>query len=1412
MPKHKQKHRHAWCPSSEVLDELEALEAIYSDDAGSFQRGPGPNEVSIRVVPHEAALEANYVHADLRLTFPRDYPDEPMQLKLVACESIAVTQSKQIARSLHHAASEFAATGSVCAFQLIQILQEALQEINDEPVVEQEPSSLWEDMQRREIEALASRLSLENSVAENQGFKFVRGDLFDEDSFRDIGVEMERPRPTRRPSQRDGEQQTRRSPRQKSKLSSTSSARLASNPSATIQGIGGVDEANAVGDPDGGKEALDNDHSTILTEMDGSTLISSTESDSSRSFGSFMSRSFRQNLPDMVRTLLERTRSGSRSYGGGGLSNLHASAMGLNRSTIVRSGDSQASSLSGAGGGGQQQQSLTEIQRDLLIAKALFDRRDEASYHEDVLRAVEIGLIPSWLESLLLRHQRMFMSAFQKVFSRHIAILDVDASSSGEMSKYFSLLPPIKGVAICGDLDGNAGENAFAGSSMGRLTPALVSSLSRYNEDFSEVKVLGRGGYGKVFLAVHKFDGRSYAVKRVDLQSSGEEFEKIMREVQTLSRMQHQHVVRYYNAWLESSYEDDEGSSMGDELSYSDGDVTEATITPSCPPGGGHSEKFGGQCLYIQMEYCHTTLRKILDDGELADDDSRWKIVRQLLSGLAYVHQKGIIHRDLKPANIMLDTLGDVKLGDFGLAKELAAGREKEEPLDAINEREEHHRSRELGTAGTTGVCGTGFYIAPEIELASKFYDEKVDIFSLGIVVFELWNPFDTEMERFVTLKELREKSKLPDNFLKDHPDVGQFIGWLLNANPAARPTALEALRSELVPATIADDQLEDLLRSLPDNPMARDKMISELFKMHSNTSASAVAEGVALADMPGAPDAVANAQLERILRITETLRVAFKTSGAIEMTSKTMGPSRPESSASSMAFMASDGNFMSLRHEVRSRFVDWAVAAVLDGEIDNLHEGFKRFEVSKIYRNSRSPTTPKAYTMVDVDSLLPPKTATSVPLGEAELVSVICDAVRNIDDMDDERWELRISHSALFSALISERFGLPKELQQSVYKYLRQAAISVSPSDAPARQTKWTSMKGELISLGVSRESLTKIKEVFVQCAGDFASVQHKLLVLVPPKKKSGSSTSAPSSSRSATTHPWLDELNSMMSFLNSFGVPSSRCLLDPFVSPQEYYSGVLFELHCVAEDGSSTMFAAGGRYDLLVKAAWARQSVAFAKPSSEPTFGGFGVTINLDRLINASMNGGGAGTDTSPFRLSSAEVLVCSKGSGSGASGASKKVTDRTLLRIHEKAKIVRLLRDAGISGEMMPCAAPSMTDQFAYASSRSIPYLVVFDVDDLQMNSTVKIKQVHGKFEEECSLDELVRVLTTKVLPTNATHPTHPRHVSGAIQMVHSHSSEDLSDILANGGMLGVTASPMMTEAKQSQRGSGVRNRRN
>ena len=101
----------------------------------------------------------------------------------------------------------------------------------------------------------------------------------------------------------------------------------------------------------------------------------------------------------------------------------------------------------------------------------------------------------------------------------------------------------------------------------------------------------------------------------------------------------------------------------------------------------------------------------------------------------------------------------------------------------------------------TTGLVGTSYYISPEIREGWASYDAKVDLYSLGIMTFELWYPFATAMERAVLLRDLRERGGvMPAAFEAEHPTVARLIRWLLAPNPADRPTAMEVLRSELLP------------------------------------------------------------------------------------------------------------------------------------------------------------------------------------------------------------------------------------------------------------------------------------------------------------------------------------------------------------------------------------------------------------------------------------------------------------------------------------------------------------------------------------------------------------------------------------------------------------------------------------
>ena len=97
----------------------------------------------------------------------------------------------------------------------------------------------------------------------------------------------------------------------------------------------------------------------------------------------------------------------------------------------------------------------------------------------------------------------------------------------------------------------------------------------------------------------------------------------------------------------------------------------------------------------------------------------------------------------------------------------------------------------------TTGI-GTTAYASPE-QLRQDNYDEKTDIYSLGIILFELYHPFSTKMERAKVLNDLRTYCRLPSYFVSKYPHVSTFVQQLIQHNPSLRPSAHDILHSEFV-------------------------------------------------------------------------------------------------------------------------------------------------------------------------------------------------------------------------------------------------------------------------------------------------------------------------------------------------------------------------------------------------------------------------------------------------------------------------------------------------------------------------------------------------------------------------------------------------------------------------------------
>ncbi|KAK7919821.1 hypothetical protein WMY93_011105 [Mugilogobius chulae] len=203
--------------------------------------------------------------------------------------------------------------------------------------------------------------------------------------------------------------------------------------------------------------------------------------------------------------------------------------------------------------------------------------------------------------------------------------------------------------------------------------------------------------------------------------------------------------------------------------------------------------------LYIQMQLCERSLKDWISERNAkpklhhaidcpfacVDTERTLNILKKILHGVEYIHSRGIIHRDLKPRNIFLHGHDcHVRIGDFGLA----CG-------DLIVDGHRSSSSPCNDSSHTTGV-GTFVYASPE-QLKGSHYDSKSDMYSVGILAFELFQPFGTEMERVRCLEDLRE-GKIQDSFCHRWPILAKHIMNLTNQDASIRPSASELLHSEL--------------------------------------------------------------------------------------------------------------------------------------------------------------------------------------------------------------------------------------------------------------------------------------------------------------------------------------------------------------------------------------------------------------------------------------------------------------------------------------------------------------------------------------------------------------------------------------------------------------------------------------
>jgi len=377
--------------------------------------------------------------------------------------------------------------------------------------------------------------------------------------------------------------------------------------------------------------------------------------------------------------------------------------------------------------------------------------------------------------------------------------------------------------------------------------PKLKSALSeelapmvcadRYLNEFEEIENIGRGASGAVYKVQNRLDRRFYAIKKIQLstdKSWASRLNKVLREVTILARFDNPNIVRYYQSWLEKvdpdeSFQSVYGKDANEDSVMSDSD----TYAVSTQRGASGTKTSYDLILYIQMYYCPQTLGTYVKSNDRKVDLAHTlDIVAQLGQGIAHVHKCGLIHRDLKPDNIFFsvedDTKKVVKLGDFGLSREVSEELIVESAKDNTEDRNQlfdaspssvdmksataffldgkrvsSPRSTSVGRSAVsymesslTSQIGTYLYASPE-QIAGGAYNSATDMFSIGMILFELCHPpFKTGMERVLVLSNARVGDYAPywRQFISENPEVGNLVKCLLDTSPENRFSALQVV------------------------------------------------------------------------------------------------------------------------------------------------------------------------------------------------------------------------------------------------------------------------------------------------------------------------------------------------------------------------------------------------------------------------------------------------------------------------------------------------------------------------------------------------------------------------------------------------------------------------------------------
>ena len=357
-------------------------------------------------------------------------------------------------------------------------------------------------------------------------------------------------------------------------------------------------------------------------------------------------------------------------------------------------------------------------------------------------------------------------------------------------------------------------------------TITKIVSISRLDKDFKNLEKIGEGGFGIVLKGEHRLDKGLYAIKIIKLNNIKDR-ENIINEAITMTKLTSKHIVQYKTCWIDNNLgsatkffdeENDNNSkscSKIDEKEESENNIDSEDLSLAIKNSNifynnenkkdnsqeimknisknrlskyccnyrddshieAKSRMSKNEYFFILMEYCDgLTLDKYIlkNKGKSIDRKTIYNFITQILKSLVKIHSNGIIHRDIKPSNIFIKN-ENIKIGDFGLATKYNNGKLLE----------------------SKKIEGTPLYLSPE-QKNSKIYNEKVDIYALGITLYEICSSFSTSMERYNSITNLKKNNLINENVRKNYPEESTLIQLMTKNDFNERPSAKEILESEL--------------------------------------------------------------------------------------------------------------------------------------------------------------------------------------------------------------------------------------------------------------------------------------------------------------------------------------------------------------------------------------------------------------------------------------------------------------------------------------------------------------------------------------------------------------------------------------------------------------------------------------